>query len=898
MQKAQKSKLSKKPPAKPKAPYVKFLSGSFGFMAIPKSYKKFNKLTVIIFIVVFAGIGSYLLFQSQAVTGPNYHVVATQGSTDPRNVYVTVTWTRTEPAATGYEVLRDGVVIGSTAVTGDAWDDLAYKDTGVLGSRSYSYQVRPQFGASRGNLSGNYSIFVRSNADIGSGQVFDVDTQAGTTDLTKAQAAVNAAIAKGGGIIQFSARTYTFSGTLQLPSTNNIILRGAGRNSTIIRPNFAGELSSCGTGGQLINFTGQQTALSTKLTVPVEVNSRIVKVSSISGLSVGQKIILFDIPAVADVRPVQSSSAGIAVDPGTGNDGRGRWDADEITAIDPANLTVTFKHPLSQQFSINTSWFWIQAGQGNGIEQLTLQSRSASETTFYTLLNLDVQSNFALSDVAAQWANRNFARIFRTYDTHMTGFLGTQGNPNRDWTSTCQYKITLARSANFTFISGEMGESTDDYNMSLLATQRAQRTLVRNSKFLGSRTYAFNEHGAGSRHWVFENNYVATGPNARYGAIFLGNEDFGFSGPGIIRNNTFENNYRDVNMIENSYEVRIVDNIMRNTINRVISGAGWQGSQTAPDLYGSIRWTISRNRISGGKGDGIVLGESNPNSDYPYLGIKDVIINNNAIDVTGSAINIIGPSSNSKRFQVSDNSGSLSYTKPAFVIGDLWRGNADGVNYGSPTEVQWSNGMLDWEINDNGPPPLLSEPDASPPSRPTTLTATPQSSVQVNLSWTASTDNVGVSGYDVYRNGNKVNTVATTSFSDTGLTANTTYSYYVIARDSAGNSSPQSAKVSATTLAPPPTNSDLTAPVVKITSPVQGSTVGRNVNVNATATDNVKVTKMEVYIDGRLKTSNTNSTSISYAWYTRKVAAGSHTITVKAYDAVGNIGQGSVMVNK
>ncbi len=91
--------------------------------------------------------------------------------------------------------------------------------------------------------------------------------------------------------------------------------------------------------------------------------------------------------------------------------------------------------------------------------------------------------------------------------------------------------------------------------------------------------------------------------------------------------------------------------------------------------------------------------------------------------------------------------------------------------------------------------------------------------------------------------------------------------------------------------------SDTTAPVVKITSPVQGSTVGRNVNVNATATDNVKVTKMEVYIDGRLKTSNTNSTSISYAWYTRKVAAGSHTITVKAYDAVGNIGQGSVMVN-
>src|SRR3989344_173512 len=95
--------------------------------------------------------------------------------------------------------------------------------------------------------------------------------------------------------------------------------------------------------------------------------------------------------------------------------------------------------------------------------------------------------------------------------------------------------------------------------------------------------------------------------------------------------------------------------------------------------------------------------------------------------------------------------------------------------------------------------------DSTPPSTPGSLTATAQSSSQINLSWTASTDTggSGLAGYRVYRDGIQINTTTATSYSDTGLTPSTAYRYYVIAYDAASNSSSQSNTASATTLSPP-----------------------------------------------------------------------------------------------
>lgn len=90
--------------------------------------------------------------------------------------------------------------------------------------------------------------------------------------------------------------------------------------------------------------------------------------------------------------------------------------------------------------------------------------------------------------------------------------------------------------------------------------------------------------------------------------------------------------------------------------------------------------------------------------------------------------------------------------------------------------------------------------DTTPPSVPTGLTATAVSTSQINISWNASTDNVGVVGYKVYRGGAYLKAVATTLTSDTGLNPSTQYCYRVSAYDGAGNESAQGAQACATTL--------------------------------------------------------------------------------------------------
>jgi chitodextrinase len=78
--------------------------------------------------------------------------------------------------------------------------------------------------------------------------------------------------------------------------------------------------------------------------------------------------------------------------------------------------------------------------------------------------------------------------------------------------------------------------------------------------------------------------------------------------------------------------------------------------------------------------------------------------------------------------------------------------------------------------------------DTTPPSAPGTPVATTVTASQVGLSWTASTDNVGVVGYRVIRNGSVIATVSGTTYSDAGVSASTSYTYQVVALDAAGNS--------------------------------------------------------------------------------------------------------------
>jgi chitodextrinase len=91
--------------------------------------------------------------------------------------------------------------------------------------------------------------------------------------------------------------------------------------------------------------------------------------------------------------------------------------------------------------------------------------------------------------------------------------------------------------------------------------------------------------------------------------------------------------------------------------------------------------------------------------------------------------------------------------------------------------------------------------DATAPSTPTGLAATAVSASSISLTWTASTDNVAVTGYKIYRGSVYLKTVSGTSSSDTGLSASTNYCYTVSAIDAANNESAQSVQACATTTA-------------------------------------------------------------------------------------------------
>ena len=172
---------------------------------------------------------------------------------------------------------------------------------------------------------------------------------------------------------------------------------------------------------------------------------------------------------------------------------------------------------------------------------------------------------------------------------------------------------------------------------------------------------------------------------------------------------------------------------------------------------------------------------------------------------------------------------------------------------------------------------LLVSSDLTAPSVPTNPAASAVSATQINVTWTASTDNVGVTGYRIFRNGVAVGTSATTSYSDAGLSQYTTYTYKVTAYDAMGNESAQSAQAAGTTWdgAPPSVPTGLTATVAG----------PQRVNLSWTAsTDNVGVTGYKVYRNGAYVAS-TASTSYSNGGLAPSTG---YTFTVSAYDERNN----------
>ena len=171
--------------------------------------------------------------------------------------------------------------------------------------------------------------------------------------------------------------------------------------------------------------------------------------------------------------------------------------------------------------------------------------------------------------------------------------------------------------------------------------------------------------------------------------------------------------------------------------------------------------------------------------------------------------------------------------------------------------------------------------DTVAPTAPT-LAASGTTQTTTSLSWSGATDNVVVTGYDVYKNGVLLASTAATSYAVTGLTAATSYAFTVKAKDAAGNVSVASNSVNVTTLAPAP---DTTAPAAPTNLAASGTTVS-STNLTWTAsTDNVAVTGYDVYQNSVLIASVGATT---YA-VTGLAAATTYTFYVIAKDAAGNV---------
>lgn len=126
----------------------------------------------------------------------------------------------------------------------------------------------------------------------------------------------------------------------------------------------------------------------------------------------------------------------------------------------------------------------------------------------------------------------------------------------------------------------------------------------------------------------------------------------------------------------------------------------------------------------------------------------------------------------------------------------------------SPAEIARNNASYNFQGNRN---PYIDNPqwvydvwgtaDSTPPSTPTSLVTSNPTANSISLNWTASTDNVAVSGYDIYVNGVYHSTVSGTSATISGLASSTTYSFHIIAKDTSGNASTASNTATGTTLA-------------------------------------------------------------------------------------------------
>ncbi len=174
-------------------------------------------------------------------------------------------------------------------------------------------------------------------------------------------------------------------------------------------------------------------------------------------------------------------------------------------------------------------------------------------------------------------------------------------------------------------------------------------------------------------------------------------------------------------------------------------------------------------------------------------------------------------------------------------------------------------------------------PDTEKPTPPRNLRSTGSTPTTVSLAWEASTDNVGVTAYDVYQHGQFVTSVAGNQLTATasGLTPNTEYDFTVFAKDATPNVSDASNVVTVKTPPQQDDNQPPTAPGNLRSTGVTSTSVSLAWNAS---TDNIGVARYEIY-NGATKVGDSTTTTATIGGLTPSTQ---YTFTAKAFDAVGN----------
>ncbi|MFD5074682.1 discoidin domain-containing protein [Streptomyces sp. NPDC058371] len=181
--------------------------------------------------------------------------------------------------------------------------------------------------------------------------------------------------------------------------------------------------------------------------------------------------------------------------------------------------------------------------------------------------------------------------------------------------------------------------------------------------------------------------------------------------------------------------------------------------------------------------------------------------------------------------------------------------------------------------------------DTQAPTAPTELAYTEPASGQIKLTWKAATDNVKVTGYDIYANGELRTSVAddVTTYTDT-QPASATVAYYVRAKDAAGNVSANS-----NTVTRKGDSGDTQAPTAPSSLAFTEATSGQVKLTWGASTDNVKVTGYDLYANGTLRKS-VDGTTTTYT--DPQPASATVTYYVRAKDAAGNVSANSNTVTR